>query len=156
MPRYLLIALAFYGLLTSCKPNQENEMRSRDWSFKTEATLQLINKHNDTIKSLQVELADTDYSVQLGMMYRDELTEDQGMLFVFNEAIPRYFYMKNTDAALDIIFITANKLVDSYSLNAQPKDETLLESKGAAQYVLEVKSGMVEKWGLKEGDRIAW
>ncbi|MEN8815547.1 MAG: DUF192 domain-containing protein, partial [Nonlabens sp.] len=120
MPRYLLIALAFYGLLTSCKPNQENEMRSRDWSFKTEATLQLINKHNDTIKSLQVELADTDYSVQLGMMYRDELTEDQGMLFVFNEAIPRYFYMKNTDVALDIIFITANKLVDSYSLNAQP------------------------------------
>jgi uncharacterized membrane protein (UPF0127 family) len=156
MRRVSLIILGLYSLLTSCKPDQEKEMRSRDWTFEPEATLHLINKNNDTIKSLQVELADTDYSIQLGMMYRDELTEDQGMLFVFKEATPRFFYMKNTDIPLDIIFVTTDKLVDSYSLNAQPKDETLLKSSGAAQYVLEVKSGMVEKWGLTEGTRLTW
>jgi uncharacterized membrane protein (UPF0127 family) len=156
MRKFFLSWLALGCLLTSCKPNQEEEMRSKDWSFKPEATLQLITTTTDTLKELQVELADTDYSIQLGMMYREELTEDQGMLFVFEEASPQFFYMKNTEVPLDIIYITANKRVDSYSLNAQPKDETLLKSKGAAQYVLEVKAGMVEQWGLKEGDLVDW
>lgn len=156
MLKSILSFLVLSFLVISCKPNQEKEMRSRDWTFMHEATLQLINKNNDTIKSLQVELADTDYSIQLGMMYRVDLTEDQGMLFVFKEATPRFFYMKNTDVPLDIIFITTDRRIDSYALNAQPNDETLLNSKGAAQYVLEVKAGMVNKWGLKEGDRLDW
>lgn len=156
MRKFFLSWLALGCLFTGCKPNQEEEMRSKDWSFKPEATLQLITTTTDTLKELQVELADTDYSIQLGMMYREELTEDQGMLFVFEEATPQFFYMKNTEVPLDIIYITANKRVDSYSLNAQPKDETLLKSKGAAKYVLEVKAGMVEQWGLKEGDLVDW
>lgn len=156
MRNFFLSWLALGCLFTACKPNQEEEMRSRDWSFKSEATLHLISTTTDTLKELQVELADTDYSIQLGMMYREELTEDQGMLFVFEEDSPKFFYMKNTEVPLDIIYITANKRVDSYSLNAQPKDETLLKSKGAAQYVLEVKAGMVEQWGLKEGDLVDW
>jgi uncharacterized membrane protein (UPF0127 family) len=148
------MALGF--LFTSCKPNQKEEMRSKDWSFKPEATLQLIAATNDTLKELQVVLADTGYSIRLGMMYREELTEDQGMLFIFEKEIPQFFYTKNTEVPIDIIYITANKRVDSYSLIATPKGETLSKSKGAAQYVLEVKAGMVEQWGLKEGDLVDW
>jgi uncharacterized membrane protein (UPF0127 family) len=151
-----LVSLAIGYLLCSCKPNHKEEMKSRDWSFENEASLYLINQSQDTLKQLQIKLADTDYSIQLGMMYREELTEDQGMLFVFEEATPRLFYMKNTEVPLDIIYITTDKRVDSYSLDAQPKDETLLESKGASQYVLEVKAGMANKWGLKENDLIDW
>ncbi|MFT4838366.1 MAG: uncharacterized membrane protein (UPF0127 family) [Nonlabens sp.] len=156
MHKFFLSWLALACLFTGCKPNQEEEMRSKDWCFKPEATLQLIATTTDTLKELQVELADTDYSIQLGMMYREELTEDQGMLFVFEEDTPQFFYLKNTEVPLDIIYITGNKRVDSYSLNAKPKDETLLKSKGAAKYVLEVKAGMVEQWGLKEGDLVDW
>jgi uncharacterized membrane protein (UPF0127 family) len=156
MRKFFLSWLALGYLLCSCKPNHKEEMKSQDWSFENEASLYLINQSQDTLKQLQIKLADTDYSIQLGMMYRDELTENQGMLFVFEEAIPRFFYMKNTKVPLDIIYITTDKRVDSYSLNAQPKDETLLKSKGAAKYVLEVKAGMTEKWGLKEGDLAGW
>jgi len=154
--RIFLGSLALGCLLCSCKPNYKEEMKSQDWSFENEATLYLINQNKDTLKQLQIKLADTDYSIQLGMMYREELTKDQGMLFIFKEATPRFFYMKDTEVPLDIIYINTDKRVDSYSLNAQPKDETLLESKGASQYVLEVKAGMANKWGLKENDLIDW
>ena len=156
MRKLLLSSIALTCLLSSCKPDQEAEMRSKDWSFKNEATAYLISKRKDTLKQLHIEVADTDYSIQLGMMYRDALTEGQGMLFIFEEDTPKFFYMKNTEVPLDIIYINANKRVDSYSLNAHPKDETLLKSKGAAQYVLEVNAGMVEKWGLQEGDLVDW
>ncbi|WP_298951409.1 DUF192 domain-containing protein [uncultured Nonlabens sp.] len=143
-------------LLYSCKPDQETAIKARDWSFKDEAGGVLINKENDTLKELKLELADTDYTIQLGMMYREQLTEDQGMLFVFNDSRPRFFYMKNTDVPLDIIYITTDNHIDSYYTDAVPKDETLLKSKGDAQYVLQVKAGMVEKWKLKEGDLFKW
>jgi hypothetical protein len=151
-----LSLLALACILYSCKPNYEKEMKSKDWTFKNDASLYLINQSNDTLKRLQIKLADTDYSIQLGMMFRDELSEDQGMLFIFDEATPRSFYMKNTEVPLDIIYITTDKRIDSYALNAQPKDETLLKSKGAARYVLEVKAGMFDKWGLKENDFMSY
>ena len=92
-----LVSLAIGYLLCSCKPNHKEEMKSRDWSFENEASLYLINQSQDTLKQLQIKLADTDYSIQLGMMYREELTEDQGMLFVFEEDTPQFFYLKNTE-----------------------------------------------------------
>ena len=156
MRKLFLGTLILTCLLHSCKPDQEAKMRARDWSFKNEAQAVLINKEKDTLQQLKLELADTDYTIQLGMMYREQLTEDQGMLFVFNDARPRFFYMKNTDVPLDIIYITADNRIDSYYTNAVPKDETLLKSKGDAQYVLEVKAGMVKKWNLKEGDLFKW
>ncbi|AGC75545.1 hypothetical protein LX97_00239 [Nonlabens dokdonensis] len=143
-------------IASSCKPNFEEEMKSKDFSFQNEATGYFITKEKDTLKKLQLELADTDYKVQLGMTYKEELTEDQGLLFVFDRSDPRQFYMKNTNVPLDIIFVDENYIIDSFVSNAQPNDTTISKSKKPVQYVLDLKAGMATKLGLQEGDTFIW
>jgi len=87
-----------------------------------------------------------------GLMHvkASELPDGRGMLFVFSDAKPRSFWMKNTEVALDIAFFGSDRQL----LNVQrgiPFDEESLPSKGAAQYVLEVREGTFEKLGIKEG-----
>lgn len=141
---------------SSCKPNFEEEMKSKDFSFQNEATGYLISKEKDTLKKLQLELADTDYKVHLGMTYKDELQEDQGLLFVFEKSAPRYFFMKNTPVALDVVFVDENLTIDSFVSNAQPQDTTISRSKKPVQYILDLKAGTAAQLRLQEGDTFVW
>ena len=62
--------------------------------------------------------------------------------------------MKNTEFALDIIFLDSEQKIVSIQQNAKPLDPTSLPSEGPAKYVLEGNAGLSEKWGLQSGDRI--
>lgn len=106
------------------------------------------------IKRLEIEFAENEPERELGLMYRSSMEENRGMLFVFPNEEPRYFYMKNTQIPLDIIYINADKQIVSIIENTTPYDETSLPSQKAAQYVLEVNAGMANKWGIKIGDTI--
>jgi uncharacterized membrane protein (UPF0127 family) len=87
-------------------------------------------------------------------MCRKALAADRGMLFLFNAAIPRVFWMRNTLIPLDIVYIGANGRVVSISRNVQPLDESGAPSAGAAQYVLELAAGRAAQIGLLPGDRV--
>ena len=76
------------------------------------------------------------------------------MLFVFDDVTERYFYMKNTKIALDLIYINEDKAIVSFQKNAKPFDETSLPSNALAKYVLEVNAGLVDIWELSVGDSI--
>jgi uncharacterized membrane protein (UPF0127 family) len=78
------------------------------------------------------------------------------MLFVFEDELPRSFYMKNTRISLDLIFINENKKIVSFQKNAQPFDERSLPSNAPAKYVLEVNAGLVDTWGLIIQDSISY
>ncbi|HBL79589.1 MAG TPA: hypothetical protein DDZ79_06525, partial [Aequorivita sp.] len=106
------------------------------------------------IASLDIEIADDDYQSETGLMYRNSLGKDQGMLFVFKDVQRRSFYMKNTKIPLDIIYLNGDKEVVNIQKNAKPFDETSLPSEAASQYVLEVNAGLTDVWNLKNGDRI--
>ena len=80
----------------------------------------------------------------------------QGMLFIFDDIIPRYFYMKNTYIPLDIIFINENKTIVSFQKNTKPLDEKSLPSNVPAKYVLEVNAGKVDEWGISEGNYVTF
>ena len=74
--------------------------------LKKEGEIKIRKATSDSIiATLDIEIADDDYSTQTGLMYRKSMEDDQAMLFIFEEEIPRAFYMKNTQFALDIIFI---------------------------------------------------
>jgi len=64
--------------------------------------------------------------------------------------------MKNTEIALDIIYINANKQIVSFQKNAIPFDVTSLPSLAPAQYVLEINAGLSDLWNLEVGDKIVW
>ena len=90
-----------------------------------------------------------------GMMFltADDVSDDDGMIFVFSEAGQQSFWMKNTLLALDITYISPDKKV----LNVQPGkpgDLTPLPSKGDAQYVLEMKQGSAARLGIKPGVKV--
>jgi uncharacterized membrane protein (UPF0127 family) len=105
---------------------------------------------------LNIEIADDEYQTQTGLMYRKSMKDDQGMLFIFEEEIRRAFYMKNTQFALDIIFINSDRKVVSIQKNAKSFDLTSLPSEEPAQYVLEVNAGLSDTWTLESGDSAEW
>jgi uncharacterized membrane protein (UPF0127 family) len=159
MRKLLLISTSIFCaciVFSSCKEEKKN-LKSVEITFKKEGELTIYKSITDTIISkLDIEIADTDYDVQTGLMYRNSMEENQGMLFVFPTMRERFFYMKNTRIPLDLIYIDNNKLIVSFQENANPLDESSLPSEVPAQYVLEVNAGLAEKWLLEVGDRIEY
>lgn len=152
LKQFLSFTLCLALFFTSCKEDKK-VIKQTEVSFKKEGELTLF-KSDSTQVTLDIEIADTDYDVQTGLMYRDSMEDNQGMLFIFDNEEPRYFYMKNTRIPLDLIYISKNKKIVSFQKNAQPFDENSLPSNAPAKYVLEVNAGLVDKWGLNVGDNI--
>jgi hypothetical protein len=87
-------------------------------------------------------------------MYRKELPEMSGMLFLFPREEPLSFWMKNTILPLDIIFIDAARAIVSIAQNTTPFSENPLPSGSPAQFVLEVNGGFCQRHGVAVGDRV--
>lgn len=104
-----------------------------------------------------VELAITSEQKRKGLMHREELKEDKGMLFINSEEYICGFWMKNVKFPLDIIWIDKDKKVVFISKNTPSclKDPCpSVKPDKKAKYVLEIKGGISEKIGLDEGDQL--
>jgi uncharacterized membrane protein (UPF0127 family) len=102
-----------------------------------------------------VEIADSREEQALGLMFRDELPEDQGMLFIFPDEAPRSFWMKNTRIPLDIIYFNGDLKLVSVAKNARPcrvQQCPGYPSEGPARYVLELIAGKASELELSAGD----
>lgn len=112
-------------------------------------------------RSFVVEVASDDFSRGLGLMGRTHLPEGTGMLFVWDDNAPRWFWMKNTLIPLDIIYFRNEPelgyaVLDSWATAVPCKADPCppYPSKGAAQYVVELPARSVERYGWKEGARL--
>lgn len=148
----LFLSLSF----SSCNEEKKQEsIETEPITFSKEGELYLLKKDSrDTIKKLDIEIADNDYEHETGLMYRESMDADKGMLFIYNSEAPRYFYMKNTYIPLDIIYYDKDSSLVSIQKNAKPRDETSLPSEGPAQFILEVNAGKADEWKLEKGDKI--
>ncbi|MFT4091862.1 MAG: DUF192 domain-containing protein [Asticcacaulis sp.] len=104
--------------------------------------------------AFKVEIADDEFERAKGLMYRESMAADQGMLFLFPDVSERSFWMHNTPLYLDIIYISPTGHVVSIQKNAIPYDKTLLKSYGEAVAVLEINGGLSDQLGIKAGDRV--
>jgi len=103
-----------------------------------------------------VEIALTEEEKAKGLMFRESLEEDEGMLFIYGEEGIYSFWMKNTLIPLDIIWINPEKKVVYIEHEAQPcgqECKSLIPSKNA-QFVLEIKGGTTEKLKIIPGDEV--
>ena len=100
-----------------------------------------------------MELAIDPATQAKGLMYRDSLPENQGMLFVFDRPKQMSFWMRNTHIPLDIGYFTADGVLrEIYPL--YPHDETSRRSiRSDLLFALEVNQGWYEKQGVKPGDK---
>jgi uncharacterized membrane protein (UPF0127 family) len=102
-----------------------------------------------------VELADTSEKQALGLMFRDHLADDRGMLFLFPGEAMRSFWMKNTRIPLDIFYFDSGLRLVSVAENAQPCRSQRCPpypSAAPARYVLELRAGKAAELGVRPGD----
>jgi uncharacterized protein len=102
-----------------------------------------------------VEVVDTPESRAQGLMYRQSLADDAGMLFDFEEVREVSFWMRNTFIPLDMIFISPDGTVETVHEQAQPLDPTSIPSGVPVRFVLEIPGGRSAAIGLRPGDTIS-
>ncbi len=108
-------------------------------------------EHDDKI--YKFEVAATSEERKKGLMFREKLKKNSGMLFVYPYKKYLSFYMKNTLIPLDIAFIDEfHRIIDIQKM--EPLDETTIISQEEAQFALEVNRGFFRRVGLKVGDKI--
>jgi len=151
---FLILALL---TLSGCKEEQKKVVKTEAITFTKEGELTIYKEQSDSvIVKYNIEIAESDYETQTGLMYRESMELDQGMFFIFPDVLYHSFYMKNTKIPLDLIFIDEELRIASYKENAQPMDETGLSSEVPVQYVLELNAGQRKQYSLEVGDRIAF
>lgn len=124
-------------------------------SFKKEQPINNVKHIKVNGVSVNVELALTPESQIRGLSGRNELKEDDGMLFVFNNIGYHSFWMKDMKFPIDIIWIGDDLQIVYIKKDAQPKSyPDVYTPDKKAKYVLEVISGFSQKNNLKEGDKI--
>lgn len=102
-----------------------------------------------------VEIADDEMERQRGLMEREPLADDRGMLFQFPDLAERSFWMRNTPSPLDIIYIDPRGRIVSIAKNVAPQSDALIPSNGPASGVLELRAGRADEIGAKAGDKIS-
>ena len=110
---------------------------------------------------IQAELADTALKRAQGLMYRERLADDRGMLFIFGDAQPWPFWMKNTKIPLDIIWMDGRKTIIHIERNVpictrQDDGCPQYHSDEGALYVLELGGGRAEALQLQRGMRLSF
>jgi uncharacterized membrane protein (UPF0127 family) len=108
-------------------------------------------------EKFMVEIADTPEKQLTGLMFREFIPDDFGMLFIHESEDYRSFWMKNCRVSLDIIFLDRNKQVINIHFNVPPCKGDPCKTYGSerpAQYVLELRGNRAKELNLKPGDTI--
>lgn len=104
-------------------------------------------------KRFSIEVADDPVERERGLMYRETMPDDRGMLFVFESSRPVGFWMKNTPMPLDLVFVDDKGKV----LGVQPGEpfsEAVISVPQPARFVLELKAGTAKRAGVAEGTQL--
>ena len=104
--------------------------------------------------TFNIEIADDNAERAKGLMFRDHLSADAGMLFDYGQEQLASFWMQNTLIPLDMIFIGADGVVKNIHVNARPLDTTSIPSEFPVRFVLEIAGGRSQEIGLDVGDKM--
>lgn len=102
----------------------------------------------------EVEIADNENERAEGLMYRQAMADNAGMLFLYPSPRPVEFWMKNTVLSLDIVFVRADGTIARIAANTTPMSVDLIPSGEPVLAVLEVKAGIMRELGIAPGDRL--
>src|SRR2546421_10102294 len=143
----LFIALLLAG---SCRggasPAQGKEMPQPAVRFETSRGPWIV----------QVEVVRTGPQRARGLMFRQDLPRDHGMLFVFDETSEQTFWMRNTLIPLDIVYLGDDRAVVGVVANAAPRTDTPRSVGKPSRYVVEVSGGQAAAHGVGPGTRAAF
>lgn len=111
----------------------------------------IVSTKNGKEYVARVEIADTPAKREMGLQYRRELADDQGMLFLFPAEEVLTFWMKNTPIPLDMIFIGSDLKIVGIVRDAVPFSTTTRSVGVPSRFVLEIKGGLAKQKGIEVG-----
>jgi hypothetical protein len=153
--RVMTVALtAGLLLLPACKNNGQRSGTTNTTAAPQSATATVAIDTGERMAVFRVELAIKPEEFQRGLMFRTELAQDAGMLFVAKFPQQHTFWMKNTLIPLDMIFIDDDGRIVGVVARAVPGDLSPRSAGGPSRYVLEVNGGWAEAHGVAPGDRV--
>ena len=124
------------------------------------AGAELASIHTPSGTTIKAEIADTPLKRSVGLMYRDHLKKDHGMLFFFSQPQAWTFWMKNTKIALDLIWIDGKQRVTHIERNVPictKSDDSCPQyrpNSDDAMYVLEIMGGTVDGYKIEKGSKL--
>ena len=122
-------------------------------SCKTQEKYLYASLGNDSHKTrFKLEMVQTPDEKQRGLMFRNYLKEDEGMIFIYNPPEKTGIWMKNTYIPLDILFISCDNKIEKIVPNMRPESLDVVYSDNPICYIIELAGGVTEKIGLKKGD----
>ncbi|MCK9281675.1 MAG: DUF192 domain-containing protein [Melioribacteraceae bacterium] len=155
-----IIYLVLANLILAPTPVNEEKTESKEkmvaYNFEKQGELSFYTKENKILKLIEIQIADDDSERATGLMFRDKMEENQGMLFIFPIQTYQSFWMKNTIIPLDIMFVTSDFEIIKIHKNTTPYSEESYPSLKPAMYVVETIAGFSDKYNINEGDKIAY
>lgn len=133
-----------------------DKKEEKEFIFKKEGELVFADSTGNAKIKIDIEIADTDYDRQLGLMFRTEMSNKEGMLFIFPQQQMQSFWMRNTNLSLDIIFVNENKKIVTIHKSTTPVSDQSYPSTEPAKFVVEVIAGFTDRNNINEGDFVSW
>ena len=134
------VAVAAFGgaaLAQSCPPREALEIETANG-----------------VAAFTVEIAETPEQRAQGLMFRESMARDHGMLFLFPDVAPRTFWMKNTPLSLDMLFVAPDGVVCGVIERAEPFTLDPRPSGCEASAVIEINGGLSAELGVSVGARV--
>lgn len=119
-----------------------------------ESTSTSTSTSTRNVRHFMVEVADTDQSKAVGLMFRTSLADDRGMLFHYGRTQIITMWMRNTYIPLDMLFITADGKIAGIEAMTEPLSEAIITSNQPVAAVLEIAGGAAKRLGIAPGDRV--
>ena len=120
-------------------------------SFKIKYPIYFTDTISELNKKIYLEIADTENKRSYGLMNREEIMIDNGMLFIWDKSEKRNFWMKNTLLNLDLFFINMKGIIVGIYRNAKALDQKNISSNEKVTFVLEMKAGELKS---QVGDKL--
>lgn len=149
---YLLKPILFDSWKSTPKISEKSV--TMEPQFSMEGILVFQNAEKDTIKQIEIEIADNDQRRTQGMMYRSSMSYDRAMLFIMQYERKQSFWMRNTKMSLDIIYVNGDMEIVTIYKHTQPYSVSPIPSFKKAKYVVETAAGFCDKFGIEEGNSI--
>ncbi len=102
-------------------------------------------------RNFSIEIADDAAERSAGLMFRETMPEDHGMLFVMDNTDQVGFWMQNTPMPLDLLFIGPEGKVKRI-MRGEPMSEAVISPGEPVRFVLELKAGTAKRVGIESGD----
>jgi uncharacterized membrane protein (UPF0127 family) len=144
-------ALAMFMALAACAQSETKVGDGAETALETEQLT--IDTANGPVR-FTVEIADDDQERARGLMFRQSLADDRGMLFYFQTPEHASFWMRNTIISLDIIFIGVDGRILNVAERTTPYSEEGIPAAGLTRGVLEIRGGRARELGIRAGDRV--